>query len=57
MDIFYRDLKPENVLFGSDGYIRLADFNQSRLNIKGINTMGRSTTGTQNYQSPEIIQN
>ena len=26
MDVCYRDMKPENILLGQDGHIKLADF-------------------------------
>ena len=48
--ILYRDLKAENLLIGSDGYISLADFGISKI-------QDQSTTfvGTPIYIAPEMI--
>ena len=49
--IIYRDMKPENILIGQDGYIRLADFNLSK-----ENDFSMSFCGSPAYLSPEMLQ-
>ena len=51
--IIYRDIKPENILIGEDGYLKLIDFGMAKM-VKG-NEKATSFCGTPEYLAPEII--
>lgn len=53
LSVVYRDLKPENLLVNSDGYLKLTDFGFAKL------IQGRTYTlcGTPEYLAPEVLLN
>jgi len=55
--VLYRDLKPENVLIGSDGYLKITDFGLSKTGLdNNFNKKTYSFCGTPEYLAPEIIE-
>ena len=51
--IIYRDIKPENILIGEDGYLKLIDFGMAKM-LKN-DEKATSFCGTPEYLAPEII--
>ena len=52
-NVIYRDLKPENLLIGTDGYLRLSDFGFAKV----ITNRTYTLCGTPEYVAPEVIRN
>ncbi len=53
-NVIYRDLKPENVVFDTEGYIRLTDFGLCKENVYEDNE-AKSICGTPEYMAPEVL--
>ena len=51
-NIIHKDVKPENLVFDRDGYLRLTDFGLSRPLVQANY---RSDAGTFGYMAPEVV--
>jgi hypothetical protein len=53
----HRDIKPDNVLIGADGHIKLADFGTcSKVDDRG-RAESKAVLGTHDYIAPEVLEN
>ncbi len=52
LNVIYRDIKPENIMLGGDGYCKLVDFGLSKRRNETV-----TVCGTPEYLAPEVIQN
>lgn len=52
--VIYRDVKPENVLFGLDGYLQLSDFGLSKP-LEDTRDPTYSFCGSPEYMAPEML--
>mmetsp|Transcript_7389 Transcript_7389/g.12446 ORF Transcript_7389/g.12446 Transcript_7389/m.12446 type:complete len:1256 (-) Transcript_7389:302-4069(-) len=53
--IIFRDLKPENVMVGMDGHLKLTDFGMSKRLESGPMSSTATICGTPEYIAPEVM--
>lgn len=53
--IMYRDLKLDNVLVGTDGHMKLTDFNLAKVGL-ARGDMAYTLCGTPDYLAPEVVE-
>mmetsp|Transcript_13832 Transcript_13832/g.16480 ORF Transcript_13832/g.16480 Transcript_13832/m.16480 type:complete len:128 (+) Transcript_13832:307-690(+) len=55
LNVIYRDMKPENILVGADGHIKLADFGLAKEGMSKANSRAKTFLGSPAYLAPEIF--
>ncbi|MEU1539925.1 Stk1 family PASTA domain-containing Ser/Thr kinase [Actinacidiphila glaucinigra] len=55
--LVHRDMKPENVLIGDDGRVKVADFGLVRIAGTHTDTSTSGVLGTVSYMAPEQVEN